>query len=422
MNKQPVTMPVLSDTMKTGRIARWLKQPGEPVKAGEPIAEVESDKALMDVEAFADGYLVGPLAPTDTDIPVKSTIAWIADQPPQAASSPSAPSDTPASQAETPPAVEPEPAATQSDTTAAPPPASSSPPVTPPSTPSESDQTTRPAEASETSAVVSAAIATRAHADGGATPFARGLAAELGIDLAQLKPGPDGRIRASQVLAAAIGPQMPHLELGPIHRIERPGAVKAAMAENMQRTVHTPTFHVTIAVDLKPLQEAAHANKQSLTLLLTRACALSVHEHPDFNACWTPGGLARRERIDVAVAVDTPDGLITPVLRNALRSIDELHEDWRELKGKLEKRRLKPEDYSGATFYLSNLGTFPIVEQFDAIVPLGAAAILAVSATGSDGLTRMTLSCDHRVVAGADAARFLTTLKEHLGAVEALTQ
>ena len=418
MSKQPVTMPVLSDTMKTGRISRWLKQPGDPVKAGEAIAEVESDKALMDVEAFADGYLVGPLAPTDTDIPVKSTIAWISDQPPQAESGPSAPAESPASPSQATPKAGAEAAFAQSDTATAPAPAGPTPAPTSP----ESAPATRPIEASETSAVVSTATAARAQAGGGATPFAHGLAAELGIDLAQLKPGPDGRIRASQVLAAAIGPQMPHLELGPIHHIERPSAVKAAMAENMQRTVHTPTFHVTIAVDLKPLQEAAHANKQSLTVLLSRACALSIHEHPDFNACWTPGGLARRERIDVAIAVDTPEGLLTPVLRNALRSLDELAEDWRELKGKLVKRRLTPEDYSGATFYLSNLGTFPVVEQFDAIVPLGACAILAVSATGPDGLTRMTLSCDHRVVAGADAARFLTTLKEHLGAVEALTQ
>ncbi len=192
------------------------------------------------------------------------------------------------------------------------------------------------------------------------------------------------------------------------------------MAENMARSVHTPTFHITIAVDLKPLHDAAQAEQESLSLLLARACALSVQEHPEFNACWTPGGLARRERIDIAIAVDTPDGLITPVLCDVLRPLGELDEDWRGLKGKLAKRRLKPEDYSGATFYLSNLGLFPGIEQFDAIVPSGAAAILAVAAPSADGLTRLTLSCDHRVVAGADAARFLTTLSGHLAAVDKL--
>lgn len=401
MNKTPVTLPLLSDTMQTGRLARWLKQPGDSVRIGDVLAEVESDKAIMEVEAFADGYLAGPLAPTDTDIPVQTTIAWIADEPaatvtPQASSA----AETPA------PAAAPARPAAQ-----------------PATAPAQSAATTSsPAGETDTaSPVVASALAAR-NGDSGVSPFARGLSAELGVDLAQLTPGVGGRIGATQVLAAALAPQLPHLELGPIHSIERPGPLKAAMAEHMARSARTPTFHITVSVDLAPLHEAAHAEHESLSLLLARACALSVHAHPDFNACWTPGGLARRERIDVAIAVDTPNGLLTPVLRNALRPLDELNEDWRELKGKLERRRLVPADYVGATFYLSNLGPFPGVEQFDAIVPSGAAAILAVAAQAPDGLTRLTLSCDHRVVAGADAARFLATLGEHLRAVEALTQ
>ncbi|WP_291523720.1 2-oxo acid dehydrogenase subunit E2, partial [Acidithiobacillus sp.] len=273
------------------------------------------------------------------------------------------------------------------------------------------------------SPVVTAALTARQSDTAGTTPFVRALAAELGIDLEQLGADANstkGHISAARVLAAAIGPQAPQLTYAPPHTIEHPSAIKAAMAENMARSVHTPTFHITIAVDLKPLHDAAQAEQESLSLLLARACALSVQEHPEFNACWTPGGLARRERIDIAIAVDTPDGLITPVLCDVLRPLGELDEDWRGLKGKLAKRRLKPEDYSGATFYLSNLGLFPGIEQFDAIVPSGAAAILAVAAPSADGLTRLTLSCDHRVVAGADAARFLTTLSGHLAAVDKL--
>jgi pyruvate dehydrogenase E2 component (dihydrolipoamide acetyltransferase) len=401
MNKTPVTLPLLSDTMQTGRLARWLKQPGDAVRIGDVLAEVESDKAIMEVEAFADGYLAGPLAPTDTDIPVQTTIAWIADEP-AATGTPQA-----SSAAETP----------------APAAAPARPAAQPATAPAQSAATTSsPAGETDTaSPVVASALAAR-NGDSGVSPFARGLSAELGVDLAQLTPGVGGRIGATQVLAAALAPQLPHLELGPIHSIERPGPLKAAMAEHMARSARTPTFHITVAVDLAPLHDAAHAEHESLSLLLARACALSVHAHPDFNACWTPGGLARRERIDVAIAVDTPNGLLTPVLRNALRPLDELNEDWRELKGKLERRRLVPADYVGATFYLSNLGPFPGVEQFDAIVPSGAAAILAVAAQAPDGLTRLTLSCDHRVVAGADAARFLATLGEHLRAVEALTQ
>lgn len=414
MTQTAVIMPVLSDTMQTGRIARWLKQPGDPVKSGDVLAEVESDKAIMDVEAYADGVLSGPLAPVDSDIPVKSTIAWITDaaSAPAPAPAPKSPAQ-PAAQAaqtgaslmqQTPPRAAPQPEA--------PSPAPTSEPATPAPQP-ETHAASAPA-----SPVLDAALAARSA--GGVSPFARGLAAELDIDPALLQPDAQGRITAVQVLAAAIGPQLPHLQLGPVHRIERPSSLKAAMAENMQRTVHTPTFHVTAAVDLQPLHAAAQQAHQSISLLLARACALTVQKHPDFNACWTPGGLARREAIDIAIAVDTADGLITPVLRNAVRPLPELNEDWRELREKMARRRLVPADYSGATFYLSNLGMFAGVEQFDAIVPLGAAAILAVAAPARDGLTRLTLTCDHRVVAGADAARFLATLDEQVRAVDGL--
>lgn len=416
MTQTAVTMPVLSDTMQTGRIARWLKQPGDPVKSGDVLAEVESDKAIMDVEAYADGVLSGPLAPVDSDIPVKSTIAWITDAASAPAPAPKSPAQ-PAAQAaqagaslmqQTPPRAAPQPEA--------PSPAPTSASATP--APQPEPQPEPHAASAPASPVLDAALAARSA--GGVSPFARGLAAELDIDPALLQPDAQGRITAVQVLAAAIGPQLPHLQLGPVHRIERPSSLKAAMAENMQRTVHTPTFHVTAAVDLQPLHAAAQQAHQSISLLLARACALTVQKHPDFNACWTPGGLARREAIDIAIAVDTADGLITPVLRNAVRPLPELNEDWRELREKVARRRLVPADYSGATFYLSNLGMFAGVEQFDAIVPLGAAAILAVAAPARDGLTRLTLTCDHRVVAGADAARFLATLDEQVRAVDGL--
>lgn len=417
MSKQPVTLPLLSDTMQTGRLARWLKQPGEAVRNGDVLAEVESDKAIMDVEAFTDGYLAGPLAPTDTDIPVKTTIAWITDTPPSA----NEPAETEPKTEDD--ATAPAPTA---DTTAK---AETESTDTKTESPSGHQAETPRTKATETetpprkdiSAVVEHAFAAR-EGMSSASPFARGLATELGVDLSQVKPDKQGGISAAQVLAAALRPRSPHLELGPVHRIERPSPLKAALAERIGRSVDTPTFHVTIALNLAPLHDAAHAEHESLSLLLARACALSVVKHPDFNACWTPAGLARRERVDIAIAVDTPEGLITPVLRNVLRPLDELAEDWRELKGKLEKRRMTPADYTGATFYLSNLGTFPDIERFDAIVPLGAAAILAVAAPSADGLTRLTLSCDHRVVAGADAARFLTTLKEHLADVDSLME
>ena len=420
MSKTAVTLPLLSDTMETGRLTRWLKKPGDPVKAGDVLAEVESDKAAMDLEAFADGYLAGPVAPTDTEIPVKSTIAWIVDDPAQAkaegssseALPPAAPADTGTSPSAT----------AQSAAGSAP---VSPPPVAAATSTGPTPQPVATASAScptsdTPTAVVAAALAARRDVAGGASPFARELATELGLDLAQIPGGRGKHIGAAQVLAAALGLRSATLDFAPGYRLERPSPLKAAMAENIARSVRIPTFHVTIAADLAPLHAAAQAQHDSFTLLLVRACALAVRTHPDFNACWTSAGLARRERIDVAIAVDTPDGLITPVLRDALRPLDELAEDWRTLKGKVEKRRLTPADYSGATFYISNLGQYRKVEQFDAIVPVGATAVLAVSAPGTGGLTRLTLSCDHRVVAGADAARFLATLAEHLAEPDAL--
>lgn len=384
MKKSTVTMPHLSDTMETGHLSRWLKQPGDPVKKGEAIAEVESDKALMEIEAFMDGYLAGPLAKADTDIPVGTAIASIVDEPGEVS-----PSETPN------PEPKPETITTELDNTPSAPPA--------PPTPT----------ASAPSPVVTEALR---HHEGGAltqvSELTRQLARELGIDLSAMQGATGKPPSAADILRAALGPAPS--TLGPVRKIEKPQPMLRAMAENMAKTAQTPMFHITTAVELTPLQTLAHTQQASFTLLMARACALSIAEHPNINACWTPAGLAIRDRADIGIAVDTPYGLITPVLKKAHRAYNLLAEDWRELKEKLDQRRLLPEDYTGATFYLSNLGIFPEIEQFDAIVPLGAAAILAVAAAGPDDKTRLTLTCDHRVVSGADGARFLTTLTTHL--------
>jgi len=187
-----------------------------------------------------------------------------------------------------------------------------------------------------------------------------------------------------------------------------------AVGDNMTATLGTPTFRVSTRIPLDALQATSKESKISLTLLLARACALNVKQFPRFNACHTHSGLALRDRVDVGIAVDFEGGLLTPVLRDAAeRPLEELAEDWRILRDKVRRRRVVPEDYQGATFYVSNLGTFSIVHSFEAIVPLGAAAILAIGA--DDGTaTTFTMSCDHRVVFGADAARFLEALAGRL--------
>ena len=382
--RKPIKMPTLSDTMETGRLHQWLKQPGDRVKKGEVIAEVESDKAVMEVEAFSEGYLAEPLAAPESDIPVGTVIGYLTDRIEETVDSQAA--------AEAPPSS----ATPKQEVDETPTPAVAEPP--------SSDEP--PAKVSHPSAGERTPV----------SPYARGLARDLGLSLTTVPPGPDGVVHAAQVLAAALAGPQPQLEAGPPYRYKLFTPMHRAVAENMSATLATPTFRVSSQLDLGAFQAHAHERKLSLSLLLARACALAVGAHPHFNAVYTPRGLAVRERVDVGIAVDIPGGLVTPVLRDAgVRPLDELAEEWRALKEKVKRGRLQPEDYEGATFYFSNLGIFPGVTRFEAIVPLGAAAILAVGAAHA-GLTDFTLSCDHRVVFGADGAHFLASLGELLAA------
>jgi pyruvate dehydrogenase E2 component (dihydrolipoamide acetyltransferase) len=201
---------------------------------------------------------------------------------------------------------------------------------------------------------------------------------------------------------------------GPPYRIEAQRPLRKVIAGTMSRAVNVPQFRVSTRPDLTTLKAYADAHNASFTLLLARVCALTVKEQPDFNAVWTPDGLAQRERVDVAIAMEAEHGLLTPVVRDAAgRPFSELADSWQALKKKIQQHRMAPEDFRGATFYLSNLGMFPGIVQFDAVVPPGAAAILAVAAPTERG-TMLTLTCDHRVVFGVDAARFLAALTERL--------
>jgi len=400
--KQSITMPVLSDTMETGRLVRWNKQPGEAVKKGEAIAEVETDKAILDVEAFADGFLAGPLAPVDTDIPVRQVIGYLVDEaergPVAAASGPQSPPAAP-----TTPKLAP--AAAPST-----PPAAAMPGAPAAALPSQ--QASAAPEQTPIAAPPTAPLSSGLQA----SPYARALARDLGVNIASVAPGPDGTIHAAQVLAAALAAPEADLRQGPPYSLERPSSLRAAVARNMAATVQTPTFQISAQLPVEPLHAVAKKAGVTLTLAMTRACALTVAEDPWFNHVWTAKGVAKRERVDVGIAVDTGDGLVTPVLRDAARRpLAELAEDWRILLGKVKKGRLSPEDYQGASFYLSNLGIFPVVSHFNAIVPLGASAILAIAATDAQGKADFTLSCDHRVIFGADAARFLAALAKRLG-------
>lgn len=379
--RHPIAMPALSDTMSNGRLVKWLKAVGDPVRHGEVIAEIETDKAIMDVEAFRDGFLSGPLAAVDAELPVGQAIGYTADTRAEATDGAG---DAPAGTQGTAPATTLAPRAAAAATAAS---------------------------AAESDGGAAGVRPTPPAGDTRASPYARRLAQQLGVDLGQSGSVP---LHAADVLATARHAAAPDLKAGPPYKLERNTSFREATARAMIAAVGTPTFRVTAALPLGPLIAKAKAGGRSLSVLLARACALTIAEHPLFNAVYTPAGIARRERIDIGIAVDSPEGLITPVLRDvARRSPLALFGDWRVLLEKARTRRLTPAEYGGATFYLSDLGVFPAVYSFESIVPQGAAALLSVAAV-QGGNALCTLNCDHRVVFGGDAARFLETLGRHL--------
>lgn len=371
---QTITMPALSDTMSNGRLVKWTKKPGDSIKKGEVIAEVETDKAVMDVEAFQDGFLSGPLAAEGTEAPVGQIIGYIVEKPGETANAA--------------PSLSPPPSASR---------ANGPPSLSPP--PSASRASGPESQASATASVSPVVAASMAGTGPSRRPIVRSSSAPA---------------RPAASLPSAADPVVSALKAGPPYQIERASSLREAVARNMIAAAATPSFRVTAQLPLGAVIKSAAQRQQSLTLLLARACAMTIAAHPLFNAAYTPDGLARRDRVDIAIAVDDGEGLITPVLRDAARkSLAQLAEDWGILREKVKSRRLKPADYSGATFYLSNLGAASVVHAFDSIVPVGVAAILSVAAARPEG-TLCTLACDHRVVFGADAARFLSTLAEQI--------
>jgi pyruvate dehydrogenase E2 component (dihydrolipoamide acetyltransferase) len=382
---QPITMPALSDTMNNGRLIKWLKQPGDAVANGDALAEVETDKAVMEVEAFHDGYLAGPLAAINAELPVGQTIGFIAGTAGEAKSG----------------TIVANPAAL--------------PPVALSAPPAKTEPAVATASALEPAVPVAKAsenLSPRARARARHAVAATSEPARVAADATNPRTVPD--------VAPIAQVQDPDIEAGPPFRIERPSSLREAVARNVSASAAIPTFHVTALLSLEPLIRLAKKESLSLTVLLTRACARAIAEHPLFNSAFTSEGLARRDQIDIGIATDSVDGLITPILRDvAGQDIHLLANEWRALLEKVKSRRLVPAEYRGATFYLSNLGTFPVVHSFDSIVPAGAAAILSVAANHSEG-TFFTLNCDHRVVFGGDAARFLQTLGQYLSSPSTL--
>ena len=387
-----VAMPALSPTMTEGTLARWLVKEGDSVSAGDVIAEVETDKAAMELEA-ADGGLVGRLlvAEGTEGVPVNQPIAVLLGDGEDAAAldgfRPEAAGSGPEAAPETP----------------APPPA-----------------------------------AERIFA----SPLARRMAERAGLDLAALRgTGPRGRIVRADV-EAALSEGSPQAAPAPAAADEAPspaGAGEIVPHTNMRKTIArrlseskrtVPHFYLTVDCGIDRLLAARRKFAErggagrgiSVNDFVIRAAALALREIPDANASWSDDGIVRYGSVDVSVAVATDGGLIAPVVRNADRKgLGEISAEMKDLAARARSGGLRPEEYRGGTFSISNLGMFG-VREFSAIVNPPQAAILAVGAGEPRPVVRdgaldvatvmtCTLSCDHRVVDGAVGARLLAAFK-----------
>jgi dihydrolipoamide dehydrogenase len=365
-----IKMPQLSDTMTEGVMVSWEKNIGDAVKRGDIVATVETDKAVMDVEVFRDGYLSGPIAAIDSVVPVTHPIAYIVENK----------ADIDASEAQ------------QGAVTAT---------VAAPSA---------PAAASPTAPAGSAPAAAPTPRPQGskASPLARRLAAEQGADIDRISgSGPGGVVTAADIQRAPAPFEVAVPGNGrPMKSMEK--AISRAMASS----ISMPTFRVASHIRLDPLIAASRSAGVSVTVAVAKACGLAMLQHPKMNWCYQPDDkLIERSQADIGMAVAADDGgLVVPILRGCeSRDLAELNADWKDLVARARTRHLNPEEFSGATFQISNMGMFD-VSYFDAIATPGLSAILAISSNTEKG-SAFTITADHRVINGADVALFLRTLK-----------
>jgi pyruvate dehydrogenase E2 component (dihydrolipoamide acetyltransferase) len=410
-----VFMPALSSTMTEGKIVSWQKSPGDKVEKGETVVVVESDKADMDVETFYAGYLATIIVQAGDSAPVGQAIALVAETEAEIEAAKQQ------AQGKSQPAATPTPVATS---------------VTPAATPAPTTTTAAPIVRSERPVV---------------SPRARKLAKEYGVKLEHLSgTGPNGRITAEDVAAAAgkaqpdpaVAPVTPVSPVVPVASpipapvpVSIPGAqvvplttLQQAVVRNMMVSLSVPTFRVgyTIETDnLDKLYKQIKSKGVTMTALLAKAVAMSLQKHPIVNASYTDAGIQHPGGINIAVAVAMPDGgLITPVLQNADQlDIYSLSRAWKDLVDRARAKQLQPQEYSSGTFTISNLGMLG-VDRFDAILPPGTGAILAIGAShpkvvatedGMIGVRRqmqVNMTSDHRIIYGADAAAFLKDLAE----------
>jgi pyruvate dehydrogenase E2 component (dihydrolipoamide acetyltransferase) len=472
-----VHMEALSPTMEEGQLVKWLKHEGDAVNEGDVLAEIETDKATMELVARGSGVLQGILIKEGDTAPVGQVIATIAAEGEAAPAAAAAPAAKEAGAAKSEAAA---PAKQDVADSALPPKqdaevgqGAKAVAATGQTEKPRSEQTKQTPAAEGTGAGATASASTDSSfsnddntdvdANGRVrvSPLARRLATEAGLDLGAIEgTGPGGRITKKDIEAAvkegpkarpaaaaggagaaASAPARGEAAARPAAQaLRRDGAeseqvpitqMRKTIAKRLVTSIGpVPTFYLTRDVDMSRVMDArqrinARLEKQGVKVsvndIIIKAVAAALVQHPEVNAAWGETAITRYFRAHIGVAVAVEDGLITPIIRDAdTKPVSVIAQEVRELAGRAREKKLKPEEYTGATFSISNLGMFGI-EEFTAIINPPESAILAIGAVEDrvvavDGAPavrprmRMTMSCDHRVIDGATGARFMETL------------
>jgi pyruvate dehydrogenase E2 component (dihydrolipoamide acetyltransferase) len=434
-----ILMPALSPTMEKGNLAKWLKKEGDKVKSGDVIAEIETDKATMEVEAVDEGTIAKILVPEGTqDVAVNDVIAVLAGDGEDVKAAGAGATSAPPKAA----AAAPAPAAAKP--AAAPAPAAKTPAAEP----------TGPAPQA------AAVTQTNGHIRTFSSPLARRLAKEAGIELARINgSGPHGRVIARDVEEARSGKGLkvpaaspagapalaPSMSDKQILALFEPGSYQIVPHDGMRRTIAqrltasvqtVPHFYLTMDCDIGKLlaareeinatapkdKEKKPLYKLSVNDFVIKAMAIALQRIPDCNVSWTEAGMLKHKHSDIGVAVAMPGGLITPIIRSAeAKSLSTISGEMKDFAARARARKLKPEEYQGGTTAVSNLGMYGI-KDFTAVINPPHATILAVGTSEERAVVRngkieaahimsVTLSCDHRAVDGALGAELIGAFK-----------
>jgi pyruvate dehydrogenase E2 component (dihydrolipoamide acetyltransferase) len=450
-----ILMPALSPTMEKGNLAKWLKKEGDKVKSGDVIAEIETDKATMEVEAVDEGTIAKIVVPEGTqDVAVNDVIAVLAAEgedvkaagagaasaPPKAAPAAQAPAAKTAAQPSASSFETPAARASQDEAKAAGP-------------------SPRPEEGAKAPVSKGEAPQSNGHARIFSSPLARRLAKDAGIELARINgSGPNGRVIARDVEEARSGKGLkapaapagapalaPSMSDQQILALFEPGSYEVIPHDGMRRTIAqrltasvqtVPHFYLTMDCDIgkllaarEEINAAAPKDKEKKPLyklsvndFVIKAMAIALQRIPNTNVSWTESGMLKHKHSDIGVAVAMPGGLITPIIRKAeTKSLSTISGEMKDFAARARARKLKPEEYQGGTTAVSNLGMYGI-KDFTAVINPPHATILAVGTSEERAVVRngrieaahimsVTLSCDHRAVDGALGAELIGAFK-----------